>query len=201
VAGSAIGLHPSARGVLRDLPQAGRPRNCRGVIPMPQPGEALTDRDGDGTGDALACHRGELTGQALGTKRDRWLSNLRAATAAGKRFERVRIVPEPLTDYLRFEIRGTRYNVDFGEDIRYLNRYQADTLDLPAHDFWVFDASRLVLMYFTADDRHLGSELITDPDMVERHERWLDLAFGQATPHRQYLAADPSRQGPPIERA
>jgi hypothetical protein len=134
-------------------------------------------------------------------KRDRWLSNLRAATAAGRRFERIRIVPESLTDYLRFEIRGTRYNVDFGEDVRYLNRHQANTLDLPAHDFWVFDASRLVLMYFTADDRHLGSELISDPDMVSRHERWLDLAFGQATPHRQYLAADPSRQDPPTGRA
>jgi hypothetical protein len=52
-------------------------------------------------------------------------------------------------------------------------------------------------MHFTVGDRHFGSELITDLDIVERHERWLDLAFGQATPHRQYLAADSSRQDPP----
>jgi hypothetical protein len=133
--------------------------------------------------------------------RDRWLSNLRTATAAGKRFERVRVVPEPLTDYLRFEVRGTRYNVDFGEDVRYVHRNQANALGLPAHDFWVFDSSRLVLMYFTADNRHLGSELITEPEMVQRHERWLDLAFEHATPHRQYLAEDPSREDPATGRA
>jgi hypothetical protein len=135
------------------------------------------------------------------TKRERWLGNLRAATAAGKRVERVRIVPDPLTDYLRFEIRGTRYNVDFGEDVRYLDRDRASAIDLPAHDFWVFDASRLMLMYFTADDRHLGSELVTDSDMVQRHERWVDLAFEHATPHRQYLAEDPSREDPASGRA
>jgi hypothetical protein len=132
--------------------------------------------------------------------RDPWLSNVRAATATGKQFERVRVVPEPLTDYLRFELRGTRHNADAGEDIRYLDRDQANTLDLPAHDFWVFDSSRLVLMYFTADDRHLGSELVTEPEMVRRHERWLDLAMAHATPYQQYLAADPSREDPATGR-
>jgi len=133
-------------------------------------------------------------------KRDSWLSRVRAATAAGKRYERVRVVPEPLTDYLRFELRGMRYNAEVGEDIRYLDRGQANVLDLPAHDFWVFDGSRLLLMYFSADDRHLGSELVTDPDMVERHERWFQQAFAQATPYAHYLAADPSRQEPAPRR-
>jgi len=56
----------------------------------------------------------------------------------------------------------TRYNADAREDIRYLDRDQANALDLPAHDFWIFKGTRLVLMYFTADGRHVGSELITD---------------------------------------
>jgi hypothetical protein len=134
-------------------------------------------------------------------KRASWLGNVRAAVAAGKHLQRVRVVPERLTNYLRFELRGTRYNAEVGEDIRYLGRDQANALDLPAHDFWVFDRSRLVLMYFTADDRHLGSELITDPEMAARHERWLDLALDHATPYEQYLAEDPSRRDPSSERA
>jgi len=63
---AAVGLHPSARGVLRDLPQAGGPLRCCGVVPMPQPIEALTHRDGDSSGHAFARRRSELTRQALG---------------------------------------------------------------------------------------------------------------------------------------
>jgi hypothetical protein len=117
--------------------------------------------------------------------------------AAGKRFERVRVVPEPLTDYLRFELWLAQFNAGAGEDVRYLSREEANVRDLPAHDFWLLDSERLALPYFTADDRLLGAELVTDPVIVRRHERWLDQAQAVATPYRDYLAADPTRRLPP----
>ena len=73
--------------------------------------------------------------------------------------ERVRVVPEPLTPYLRYEVRGNRGNAEGGEDIRYLLQARAYELDLPDHDFWVFDSEILVLMRFTGDDRPLPHEV------------------------------------------
>jgi hypothetical protein len=125
-----------------------------------------------------------------------WIEPVRAATKAGKRFERVRVVPKELTPYLRLEVRWNRYNAEAGEDVRYLSRDKANELSLPAHDFWVFDSERLALMYFTADHRWLGADLITDPAIVAKHERWMDVAIQHAAPYVEYLAANPSREQP-----
>jgi len=125
-----------------------------------------------------------------------WIEPVRAATEAGKRFERVRVLPADLTPYLRLEVRWNRYNAEAGEDVRYLSRMKANELALPAHDFWTFDGKRVALMYFTADHRWLGADLITDPAIVARHEHWMDVAVRYATPYAEYLAADPSRERP-----
>lgn len=129
--------------------------------------------------------------------REDWLATVRSAAAAGKRRERVRVVSDPLGDYDRFGVRGCRHNVEAGEHISYLWRHQANELDLPDHDFWLFDSERLALMWFTADHRLLGVQIVTDPDVVARHDAWLDLAVAHATPYRDFLAADPTRDDPP----
>ncbi len=130
--------------------------------------------------------------------RDYWLDGtIRTAVDAGRRFARVRVVPEPLTPYLRFGLYHCRFNVDAGEDICYLARDRANELDLPGHDFWLFDHERLALLWFTTDDRLLGAQLVTETTVVRQHARWLDLAEAHATAYRDYLAAAPSRAMPP----
>ena len=42
----------------------------------------------------------------------------------------------------------------------------------------------------------LDHELVTDPELVARHERWIDLAMAHATPYVEYLAQDPTRELP-----
>lgn len=49
-----------------------------------------------------------------------WLERIRAATAEGKRVERVRVLEEPPTDYQRWEMRRGQYNMAAGEVIRYI---------------------------------------------------------------------------------
>jgi hypothetical protein len=125
-----------------------------------------------------------------------WMGMVQSASTAGKRFERVRIVPAILTDYLRLELRGNRYNAEAGEDVRYLERDRANTLDLPDHDFWLFDDERLALQYFTASGRPLGALVITEPDAVAQHALWLERAWAAAIPYADYLAEDPGREHP-----
>jgi hypothetical protein len=132
----------------------------------------------------------------LARYRGPWLEAVRGNVAQGRRYQRVRIVPEPLTEYLRHALRGTRQTVEAGEDIGYLPRARANELDLPDHDFWLFDDARLALLHFTADDRPLGAVLITEPSVVEQYRAWLDLAAEHAIPYAEFLAQDPSREYP-----
>lgn len=141
--------------------------------------------------------RGELTEERTRGDRLEWERTVRDGAVRGVRFERVRVVPEKLNGYQRFLLYQARFNVEYGEDVRYLRRDLASAVDLPDHDFWVFDSTTLLLMRFAADDRLLGCEVVTDPELVARHEGWVDRAMAHATPYPQYLAEDPTRATPP----
>ncbi len=67
------------------------------------------------------------------------LDVVRAAVARGVTIRRVRVVSEPLSDYLRWEHACTEVNITAGEDIRWLPRTKAADLLLPGADCWVFD--------------------------------------------------------------
>lgn len=101
---------------------------------------------------------------------------VRAATAEGRLFSRVRVVSLPPTDYTRFGLWVGGYTRDAGDDIRYLTRYAADAAGLPGHDFWLFDSRLLLRMDFADDDRFMGAEVIEDPAAIVEHNYWRDAA-------------------------
>lgn len=107
-----------------------------------------------------------------------WLSMIREATAAGRRFSRVRVVSTPLTDYSRFGVFCSKHTNQAGEDIRYLRR--EDASGLPDYDYWLFDSSKLVRMHFDDDENFLGGELIEDPAEIVQHNYWRDAAWHRA---------------------
>lgn len=77
-----------------------------------------------------------------------WLANVRDATASRRYFQRVRVLTEPLTAYLRWEMDLAVANADAGEDIRVLDQVEALRLRLPCVDFWLFDDERAAIMHF-----------------------------------------------------
>jgi hypothetical protein len=108
-----------------------------------------------------------------------WLSMVRQASAAGKRFARVRVVDLPLSDYNAFGLALSAQNNAAGEDIRYLVRDQAAAL--PGHDYWLFDSRKLLRMHFDdGDDRFTHSEIVDEPSEVVRHNYWRDVAWHHA---------------------
>jgi hypothetical protein len=107
-----------------------------------------------------------------------WLNMIREATAAGRRFSRVRVVSVPLTDYSRFGVFCSEYTIAAGEDIRYLRREDASSL--PDYDYWLFDSSKLVRMHFDDEENFLGGELIEDPAVIVQHNYWRDAAWHRA---------------------
>jgi hypothetical protein len=109
-----------------------------------------------------------------------WLTMIRDRTAEGCTFARVRVVSIPLTDYSRFGVFCSQFTNGAGEDIRYLVRDQADTLQLPHHDYWLFDSRKLVRMHFDDTDAFLGGEVIDDAAEVVKHNYWRDAAWHHA---------------------
>jgi hypothetical protein len=122
-----------------------------------------------------------------------WLSMIRAATAQGRRFSRVRVVSVPLTDYSRFGVFCSQYTNEAGEQIRYLTRDQAR--DLPDYDYWLFDSRLLIKMHFDEEEHFLGGEVIEDPAAIVQHGYWGDAAWHRAV-RRDDFASEQNEQHP-----
>ncbi len=150
--------------------------------------------------EVLACYRDDAEAEALraflaGERptvypgKERWTARVRGAVAAGKIMQRVHVVTEPLTDYLRFEI-GWSYllNADAGEDIRILPVPAGQwPTSLPTEDYWLFDSRTLVGMRYDQDGTMTGAELDDEPAAVMRASTGRNAAMRAATPLRDYL--------------
>ncbi|MER7581994.1 DUF6879 family protein [Kitasatospora sp. NPDC097691] len=121
-----------------------------------------------------------------------WCISRREQSALGKRFERVRIVDNPPTMGQRYLLHNAERNNLVGEDVRYLWRADADRLDLPAEDAWLFDSRVIALLHFNTEDEITEIELITDPVQVARACQVRDAAWHHAVPSREFAAGVPS---------
>lgn len=112
-----------------------------------------------------------------------WTDNVREATHQGRTFQRVRVLTDPLTDYLRFEMDlALRANIPAGEDIRSLSMSEAQALGVPIGlDFWMFDDDQVGVMRF-GDQGMLGLEMLTDAAEIDRCRQLRDRAWNAAAP-------------------
>lgn len=115
-----------------------------------------------------------------------WLRLMRMQTEQGKRVERVRVVDDPPSEYVRFMLWLTPHNIESGEDIRYLERNEAARVGLPDYDYWLFDSHLLARFEFTEDDRPLGVYLIDDAAEIVRHNYWRDVAWHHSVTFAEY---------------
>ncbi|WP_158840974.1 DUF6879 family protein [Saccharothrix deserti] len=119
-----------------------------------------------------------------------WFEWVTEQSASGRRIGRVRVLTEPLTDYLRFELSFTGHAVDAGEDIRLLTPADAARLDLPREDFWFFDDHLVAVLRF-GDTGVATAELIDDPAEVNRYRAVQHRALSAAVPYREWAARQP----------
>ncbi|MFE1768571.1 DUF6879 family protein [Streptomyces angustmyceticus] len=115
-----------------------------------------------------------------------WCANRREQSALGKRFERVRIVDSPPTAGQLYLLDNARRNSAVGEDIRNLSRAEAEQLQLPEEDFWIFDSRFVALLNFDDSDNLVDVELITEPAAVNRYAQARDAAWHYAVPYQQF---------------
>ncbi|GHF57821.1 DUF6879 family protein [Streptomyces griseosporeus] len=125
-------------------------------------------------------------GEDIAAEPSAWLENVAAQTAAGKRFERVRLVDEPATEGQRFLLASAPGNVAAGEDIRNLTRAQAEQLRLPDYDFWLFDSKIVARFAFDEDDTTLGVYVTEDPAEVLAACQAREAAWHHAVPTTEF---------------
>lgn len=99
---------------------------------------------------------------------------------------RLRIISEPVTEYIRFEWLDTAYLVHLGEDVRWLPHRKASTLFLPGNDFWLFDRETIVFTHFSGDGHVVDREMTSDPDLVKSCVASFEDAWKIGTPHAEY---------------
>ncbi|MFS8199026.1 DUF6879 family protein (plasmid) [Streptomyces sp. CWNU-52B] len=117
-----------------------------------------------------------------------WRQNVAEQTAAGKRFERVRIVDEPLTQGQAFLMARAPSNVSAGEDIRNLPRALAEELRLPDHDFWVLDSKTVIRFAHDDEGTTLGVYVTEDPAEVLATCQARDAAWHHAVRTEEFAA-------------
>ncbi|TXC96056.1 DUF6879 family protein [Streptomyces sp. ISID311] len=123
-----------------------------------------------------------------------WCAKRREQSALGKRFERVRIIDTPPTAGQLYLLDNAKRNSAVGEDIRNLSRADAEQLQLPQEDFWIFDSRFVALLNFDDADNLIDVELITEPVAVNRYAQVRDAAWHYAASYQQFAEATATAQ-------
>lgn len=122
--------------------------------------------------------------------RQPWKQLVRAMLRSGKRMARVRVVDEPLSDYLQFQLTcAYPASVSAGEEVRILRRQEWPHLQLPDRDYWLFDGREAAIMIYDHDGNFLGAEATSDPETIARYRQARDLTIQHSVPLTDYLTS------------
>lgn len=141
-----------------------------------------SDREDLGYDEFLA------TGTAPTDLDSEWCVNIRQQTLAGKYVGRVRVVDDPPTDGQLFLLSYARCNAATGEDARNLWRVDAERVQLPAEDFWIFDSRLVAILRFDDEDVLRDVEIVTEPAEVLRYCQVRDAAVFASVPYDTFAA-------------
>ena len=118
-----------------------------------------------------------------------WQRMITRHTRAGRTLQRVHVVVEPLTDYLRYEVAAYQLNGQAVEDIRLIPvRAGSWPAGLPAgRDFWLLDDQEVWDMHYDDQGRFLKAIRSESPQYLNQCRQWRDIALNQAITLADYL--------------
>lgn len=98
-----------------------------------------------------------------------WEAVISSAVKAGRSFEIVRVIPEPLTEYFSYEVEW-HYLIyeDLGQRTRFMHTAALpnELRELLGADFWLFDDSVAVTIEYNKVGDVISFLKITDPDQI-----------------------------------
>lgn len=118
-----------------------------------------------------------------------WQGLVRGVRESGRMMERVHIVSEPVTDYVRFSLlHGYPASVEAGEDVRILGLAAASEAGLRCDDFWLFDDALAALLAYDGDGRVERVSLTNEAVALALLRGTRDMSLRLASPLAQYVA-------------
>jgi hypothetical protein len=118
-----------------------------------------------------------------------WRVLLAPLVTRGGDVRRLRIVSEPITEYVRYEYEMTPVaNLAAGEVVRWLPRDRASDLRVPGNDFWLIDDG-LLFNLASGDGDWLGVQQNDDPSVIAFCADSFEAAWGRAIDHGDYHPA------------
>jgi hypothetical protein len=137
--------------------------------------------------DESEAYRLWLAGEQPPQKEREWPRLVASAVAAGKSMQRVRLVTQPLSDYLRFEMDwGYPANVAAGEDIRILELGPGEVFPYVVDDFWLFDNETAVWLDYDEQGHFIAPMLGNN---LAGYRRMRDYVMDRAVPFSDYRAS------------
>ena len=119
-----------------------------------------------------------------------WLKRLQLTSAKGIKIERVRIVPLPLSRYLRYEIDFWKYSQKLGEKIFFLESKEYGkiirTLSFRPIDFWMFDDETLILFHYKKGNL-VREEFISDKKIINEYKNLKNKLLWKAISIKKFL--------------
>ncbi|MFE3770996.1 DUF6879 family protein [Streptomyces sp. NPDC059122] len=112
--------------------------------------------------------------------------HIAAAVARGVVIRRLRIVSEPVSEYIRWEHYVTRANTEAGELVRWLPRRHATNLAVPANDYWLFDNQMARVHHFAGDGSLVDDEFSSTPATVKFLNEAFEALWEHGIPHEEY---------------
>lgn len=114
-----------------------------------------------------------------------WCDLVRRKTSEGVTMQRVHVVIEPLTDYMRFELSWSYpQNAEAGEDISVLPTEKPWT----PLDFWLFDDAQLWVMLYDEDGSLTEVRRETQVEVLRSVWKLKRIAVSSAVPLDRYMA-------------
>jgi hypothetical protein len=152
--------------------------------------ETLQNYPGDDDEDVEAFRAG--VPQPRRPEAQWYYDNVAAAARDGRVWQRVHVVTQPPTDYIRAELAGYSGNVSCGEDVRIIPIGEGEPwpVGVPRHDFWLFDSAHLFEMLYDEDAAWLGARQVRDAERIVGACYARDAALRQAIPWIDYIRAD-----------
>jgi len=122
-------------------------------------------------------------------ERGPWEEMISAHAAAGKRLERVHVITEPLTDYIRYELAYYQVAAAAGEDVRLIPVPAGGDwpAGVPRLDYWLLDDRDVWTMAYDADGRF--RQAMRARGMLLQARRWRNAALAQSVPLADYALA------------
>jgi hypothetical protein len=118
-----------------------------------------------------------------------WQGLVRGVRESGRTMERVHIVSEPVTDYIRFSLlHGYPASVEAGEEVRILGLAAASEAGLRRDDFWLFDDDLAALLAYDGDGRVERISLTNEPVTLALFCGTRERSLRLARPLAQYVA-------------